>query len=179
MQPSTLPGAPPGPSTNLQTAAVAGSLARLRDLPGALLPVLHDVQEQLGFVPPAAVPTIAEALNLSVAEVHGVLSFYHDFRQAPPARTVLKVCRAEACQAVGSGELERHLRAGYGAGPGERSADGRLMVEPVYCLGNCALGPSVQLDGALHGRVDGARLDELLAAARVAKAGGCCGGGCS
>jgi formate dehydrogenase subunit gamma len=187
MQPSATNGTAESSPTTLtptQQAIVAASIARLRDLPGALLPILHDIQEQLGFVPPAAVPVVADALNLSHAEVHGVVSFYHDFRSAPPGHHVLKVCRAEACQAVGSERLEQHLQAVYGAAPGATTACGKLTVEPVYCLGNCALGPSVQWDGDVVGRVDEGALDELLASARVVaqRANGCgCGrqGGCS
>lgn len=187
MQPSAKNEADPGITATLtptQRAIVAASIARLRTLPGALLPILHDIQEQLGFVPPPAVPVVAEALNLSTAEVHGVVSFYHDFRRAPPGHHVLKVCRAEACQAVGSERLLQHLGAAYGVSPGTTTDCGKLTVEPVYCLGNCALGPSVQWDGDVVGRVDEVALDELLATARVAakRATGCgCGrqGGCS
>lgn len=179
---------PSHPASPAQLAVVDASIARLRDLPGALLPILHDIQDQLGFVPPAATERLAQALNLSLAEVHGVITFYHDFRQAPPGHHVLKLCRAEACQAVGSGALEAHLQQQHGVGMGETSADGRLTVEPVYCLGNCALGPSLLFDGELKGRVDVRRLEALLASVKAGKAaakpmgGGCgCGkqGGCS
>ncbi|MBM4059613.1 MAG: formate dehydrogenase subunit gamma [Planctomycetes bacterium] len=172
--------APASPATPTQFAIVDASIARLGDLPGALLPILHDVQDQLGFVPEAADARIAAALNLSLAEVHGVVTFYHDFRRAPPGDHVLRICRAEACQAVGGERLEQHLAA-HGLGAGATSADGRLTVEAVYCLGNCALGPSVQFDGELHGRVDERRLDQLLGAAGILPRGGCgCGrqGGC-
>jgi formate dehydrogenase subunit gamma len=156
------------PLTPTQTAVVAASLARLADQPGALLPILHDLQAQLGYVPQAALPQVAKALNLSLADVHGVVTFYHDFRSQPPGAHVLKVCRAEACQAVGGAALEAHLAARCGVACGDTSPDGKLTVEAVYCLGNCALGPSVQFDGELVARCDVARLDELLAAARVA-----------
>lgn len=155
------------PLTPTQAAILAASLARLATQPGALLPILHDVQAQLGCVPPAALPEIAKTLNLSLAEVHGVVTFYHDFRSAPPGAHVLKVCRAEACQAVGSAGLQEHLRQRCGVDCGGTTADGRLTVEAVYCLGNCALGPSVQFDGELVARCDAARLDALLAEARV------------
>jgi len=149
-------------ATAAQLAIVDGSIAALRDLPGALLPILHDIQARLGFVPPAAVERIADGLNLSHAEVHGVLTFYHDFRTAPPGRHVLKLCRAEACQAMGCERLEARLQQRLGAGMNETSADGNVTVEPVYCLGNCALSPSLLLDGELQGRVTERRLDELL-----------------
>lgn len=150
-------------ATPEQLAAVDAAISRLASLPGACLPILHAIQGELGFVPPAAIERIAKALNLSRADVHGVLTYYHDFRTAPPGRRVLKVCRAEACQAVGCDRLERHLRERHGAPLGATTADGALTVDAVYCLGNCALGPSVLLDGRLHGRVTPERLDALLA----------------
>jgi formate dehydrogenase subunit gamma len=131
--------------------------------PGPLLEVLHAVQDALGFVPDAAVPLIAERLNLSRAEVHGVRSFYHHFRTVPPGRHVLRVCRAEACQSMGGRALETDVQRRLGIGYHATTADGAVTLEPVYCLGNCACAPAVMLDGELHGRVDGERLDELLA----------------
>jgi len=162
-----------------QREIVDRAIARLRDLPGALLPILHEIQDQLGFVPPAATESLAKGLNLSQAEVHGVITFYHDFRTAPPGNHVLKLCRAEACQAMGSERLEAHLRERFGIGMNETSADGRVTLEPVYCLGNCALSPSMLLDGELHGRVSERRLDTLLdgVGAKTQAAGGD-GGGC-
>jgi formate dehydrogenase subunit gamma len=148
------------------TATVAAILARWRDVPGNLLPILHDVQKALGFVPPGAIGQIAKALNRSRAEVHGVISFYHDFRTTPPGRSVLKVCQAESCQACGSRELTAHAERTLGCKLGETSPDGAVTLEPVYCLGNCACSPAVLLDGALHGRVTPAKLDRLLAPAR-------------
>ena len=117
----------------------------------------------LGFIPADAVPGIARALHLSRAEVHGVISFYHDFRSAPAARHVLQICRAEACQAMGARALEAHARKRLGIDYGGTTADGAITLEPVYCLGNCACSPSVRLDDEIHARVDAARLDELLA----------------
>lgn len=152
--------------TPAEQAVVDDVLQRLRHLPGALLPILHAIQEQLGFVPPAALAPIADALNLSRAEVHGVVTYYHDFRQQKPGRTVLKLCRAEACQAMGCRQLEERLAKVHGAAMGQTTADGALTVEPVYCLGNCALAPSMLVDGALRGRVDAAALDRAVAAAR-------------
>ena len=162
------------PATAAQLAIVDRSIARLRDLPGALLPILHDIQQQLGFVPPAAIARIALGLNLSHADVHGVITFYHDFRSAPPGRHVVKLCRAEACQAMGCERLEARLRERLGVGMHETTADANVTVEPVYCLGNCALSPSLLLDGELQGRVTERRLDELLdgLAPKAAKGGG-------
>lgn len=155
------PGLPPA-----QRQAVQAALARLKDLPGALLPVLHAVQEALGYVPPDAVPLIAHGLNLSRAEVHGVISFYHHFRTRPVGRHVLQLCRAEACQARGAAALEAHARARLGIDFHDTTADGALTLEPAYCLGNCALSPALLLDEELHGRVDAAAFDALVDAAR-------------
>jgi formate dehydrogenase subunit gamma len=145
---------------------VDAAVAKLRSVPGALLPILHAVHDALGHLPAAAVARIADGLNLSRAEVHGVVSFYHDFRATPPGRHVLKLCRAEACQALGARALEVHARHALGIGFGETSADGAISLEPVYCLGNCACGPSLMLDGTLHGRVTPAVFDALAAQAR-------------
>ncbi len=151
----------------------AADLARLQPIldrwapvPGNLLPILHDVQAAFGHVPANLVGPIAKALGRSRAEVHGVISFYHDFRTTPPGAHILKVCQAESCQACGSRELTAHAERTLGCKLGETSADGAVTVEPVYCLGNCAASPAVLLDGALHGRVTTAKLDRLLAAAR-------------
>ncbi len=132
--------------------------------PGALLPVLHRVQERLGHVPPHYVPLIAHALNLSRAEVQGVLSFYHDFRSEPAGRHVLRICQAEACQAMGAGALSAHAQARVGAALHGTSGDRRFTLEPVYCLGNCACSPALMIDGVLHGRVSAERFDALLEA---------------
>jgi len=139
----------------------------LKHLPGALLPILHAVQEHYGFIDDAAVPVIAEALNLSRAEVHGVVTFYHDFRRAPAGSHVLKLCRAEACQSMGCEELADGLRRRHAIAFGETSTDGKLTLEAVYCLGNCALAPAAMLDGKVHGRLDGERVVALLKAAGV------------
>lgn len=152
----------PRPLTDVERA-VDDIVASRRHLAGPLLPILHAVQDQLGFIPPEALPRIAEGLNLSKADVHGVITFYHDFRTTPPGRHVLKVCRAEACQAMGSDALGAAIEARLGVGFKETTADGAVTLEPVYCLGNCACSPAVLLDGTLHGRVTPARLDALLA----------------
>lgn len=138
-------------------------IARHRDAPGPLLEVLHGVQDALGCIPADAVPLIADALNLSRAEVHGVISFYHHFRSTPPGRHVVQVCRAEACQAMNSRALETHARRRLGVDWHATTADGAVTLEPVYCLGNCACSPAVMIDGELHGRVTPERFDELFA----------------
>ena len=144
--------------------AVAEAIAQYREVPGGLLPLLHGLQARLGFIPADAVPVIAKALHLSRAEVHGVISFYHDFRSEPAGSHVLQICRAEACQAMGGRTLEAHAKASLGIDFGGTTADGAISLEAVYCLGNCACSPSVRLDDQVYARVDAARLDQLLAA---------------
>jgi formate dehydrogenase subunit gamma len=136
------------------------------DRPGATLPILHALQEVFGYVPEQAVPLVADALNLSRAEVHGVVTFYHDFRREPPGRHVLKLCRAEACQAMGSDALADRAERRLGVKLGETTPDGRVTVEAVYCLGLCACAPSAMLDGEVVGRLDAPRLDALLTEAQ-------------
>ena len=137
-------------------------------LPGAVLPILHALQEHFGYVDPAAVPLVAEALNLSRADVHGVVTFYHDFRATPPGRHVLRLCRAEACQSMGADRLAAHIKSRLGIDFHQTSADGRVTLEPVFCLGNCACSPALMLDGKLHGRVDAAAFDQLMAESETA-----------
>ena len=152
----------PDPDSAATRLARVQSIARAhRCTPGALLPLLHAVQDELGFIPEEGVAIIARELDLSRAEVHGVISFYHHFRLTPPGRHVVQVCRAESCKAMGGEALEAHARAHLGVAYHETTADGAVTLEAVYCLGNCALGPSAVLDGALHGRVTPARLAEL------------------
>ena len=136
---------------------------RHRHRDGPLLEILHEAQRTLGCVPPPAVAVIAQALNLSRAEVHGVVTFYHFFREAPPGARVLRLCRAEACQAMSGRALEEHAKQRLGIRCGETTPDGRITLEAVYCLGLCACAPSAMLDGEVHGRVTPERLDELLA----------------
>lgn len=142
---------------------IAAVLEQIHDLPGALLPVLHEIQHEFGYVPEEAVPAIARALNLSRAEVHGVISFYTHFRTAPAGEHLVQVCRAEACQAAGCRALEAHIKARLGIDFGATTADGKVTLEPVYCLGNCACGPSVQVDDQLHARMSPQSFDKLLA----------------
>lgn len=135
--------------------AIARIIESKRGLPGALLPILHEIQDALGHIPPESVPPIAKALNLSRAEVHGVISYYHHFRQTPSGRHVIRVCCAEACQVVGGEALAEHARA--------RLEGSDLTLEPVYCLGLCACGPSLQIDETtLHARVTPEKFDALI-----------------
>lgn len=141
--------------TDTQTL-VDSVLADRQTQPGALLPVLHDIQDRLGYIPPEAVPDIARALNLSRAEVHGVITYYHHFRQAPPARHVVRICRAEACQARGGDALAAHAEA--------RLKGSEVALEPVYCLGLCASGPAVQIgETRLVARLTPEKFDTLIA----------------
>lgn len=154
--PADLPAAP-APLCERVEEIVAAHAA----LEGPLLPILHAVQAEFGFVPAEAVPLIAGALNLSRAEVHGVVTFYHDFRDTPPARHVLKLCRAEACQAMGAERTAAAAQARLGVDWHGTARD--VALEPVYCLGLCACGPAAMVDGRVEGRVDAERLEALLA----------------
>ena len=131
-----------------------------------LLPALHALQAEFGYIDPQLIPEIAGALNISKAEVRGVISFYHDYRSAPAGARTLRLCRAEACQAVGCERIAAYLAAKHGLQPGNTTPDGSLTLEDVYCLGNCALGPAALLDGELIGRIDEARVDSMVAGAR-------------
>lgn len=142
---------------------ISSIVASLKDKPGALLPILHGIQDHLGYVPPETVPLIARELNLSRAEVHGVISFYHYFRETPPGKNTLYICRAESCQAMGSDELEAHAKQRLGIDYHENTADGEFSLEPVYCLGNCACSPSIMVGSEVHGRVTPERFDEIIA----------------
>ncbi len=131
---------------------------------GGLLPALHDLQAAFGFIPDEAVRMLAQVFNLSRAEVHGVVTFYHDFRREPAGRHVVKLCQAEACQAMGSRDLAAHAGAHLGVALGGTTGDGRVTLEPIYCLGLCATAPSAMIDGRVLGRVTPARLDAALEA---------------
>ena len=148
------------------TAALGAVLARWAAEPGGLLPALHDLQEQVGWIPPEAVADIATAFNLSRAEVHGVITYYHHFRSQPAGRHVVQVCRAEACQAMGADALMAHAERTLGCptngGHGSTSADGRYTLNPVYCLGLCASSPAVVIDDKLHARMTPAKFDRLV-----------------
>jgi formate dehydrogenase subunit gamma len=142
---------------------VRAIIADKQAMPGALLPILHALQEHFGYIDPEAQPLIADILNLSRAEVHGVVTFYHDFRQRPPGRHVLKLCRAESCQACGSDALATRAEARLGIALGDTTADGSVTLEPVYCLGLCSVSPAAMLDGKIVARLDENKLDALLA----------------
>lgn len=143
------------------------AIARHANQPGGLLPLLHEIQDGLGYVPPESLARIARAMNQSLAEIHGVVSFYHHFRQAKPGRHVVRVCVAEACQSMGANDLFEHACASLGVQSHGTTADGAVTLEPVYCLGNCALSPAVLVDDRqLHGRVDAQRLDGIVARCR-------------
>jgi formate dehydrogenase subunit gamma len=141
-------------------------IADLAHVKGGTLVILHALQKAFGYVPEPAVPMIASALNLSRAEVHGVFTFYHDFRREPAGRHVLKLCRAEACQAAGGDALAARAETKLGIAIGNTTADMRVTLEPIYCLGLCATAPSAMLDGRVVGRLDQARLDALVAEAQ-------------
>jgi formate dehydrogenase subunit gamma len=148
------------------TARGAEIIAEHAQLEGATLVILHALQEAFGYMPEAAIPMVASALNLSRAEVHGVFTFYHDFRNKPAGRHVLKLCRAEACQAAGGDTLAARAEARLGIALGDTTPDERVTLEPIYCLGLCATAPSAMLDGRLVGRLDEKRMDVLLAEAQ-------------
>ncbi len=133
-----------------------------KDMEGSLLPILHAVQADFGYVPPEALPIIAKDLNITRAEAHGVMSFYHDFREKPAGRHVLKLCRAEACQAMGGDRVAAHAQKALGLDWHETSADGAVTLDPIFCLGLCACGPAAMLDGKLIGRLDEARIDAII-----------------
>jgi formate dehydrogenase subunit gamma len=141
-------------------------IAEHKAIEGATLVILHALQEEFGYVPEPAIPMVAEALSLSRAEVHGVFTFYHDFRKEPAGKHVLKLCRAEACQAAGGDALAARAEAKLGIALGYTTADERVTLEPIYCLGLCATAPSAMLDGRVVGRLDEKRLDALIAEAQ-------------
>ena len=141
-------------------------IKELEHLPGALLPILHALQEEFGYIDDAAIPLIASALNISKAEVYGVIGFYHDFRRTPPGRHVLKLCRAEACQSMGCEKVIRHVEKRLGVKLGDTTPDSSLTVEQVFCLGNCALSPAAMFDGEPYGRVSSEVTDFLIDSAR-------------
>lgn len=149
-------------SSGDRATVVSRAVQKFADVPGGLLPLLHEIQEDIGFIPKESVQAIAAGMGLSRAEVHGVISFYHDFRDQPKGERTVHVCRAEACQAMGSRLLEAHVKARLGIDYGGTTADGRFTLEPVYCLGNCACSPSIRIGDDIYARVDSDRFDELL-----------------
>ena len=149
------------PTEELET--VRRIVADMKNRPGPLIEVLHAVQAALGYVPAEAVPIVAEALNLSRAEVHGVVTFYHFFRETPPGKHTVHICRAEACQSMGANALVAHAKKRLGVDFHETTRDGVFSLEQVFCLGNCALSPAAMIDGQLYGRVTPERFDQLVA----------------
>lgn len=149
-------------------ATVQSITSELKDKPGALLPILHAVQNALGYIPAESVADIASALNISRAEVHGVISFYHYFRETPPGKQTIQLCRAESCQAMGGKQLEEHVKARLGVDYHETTTDGQYSLEPVYCLGNCACSPAIQVGDTIYGRVSTSLFDEVISTGETA-----------
>lgn len=145
------------PCMDMIEAVCAAEAARA----GGLLPALHAIQDAAGFIPPESVPVIADAFNLSRAEVHGVLTFYHHFRSTPPAQHAIHICRAEACQSMGAEQLVRHAEAKLGCRMKESAGKG-FSLDPVYCLGHCAASPAIMIDDTVHARVTPERFDALV-----------------
>lgn len=150
------------PDETLHLPLIHSVLEREKDTAGALLPILHAIQDGAGYIPAVAIPEIAHALNLSLAEVQGVISFYHDFRSTPPARHILRLCRAESCQSSGAERLAAQLRKHLALDDHGTSADGQISLRPVYCLGACACSPALELDGRLYARLNPERLIALV-----------------
>jgi NADH:ubiquinone oxidoreductase 24 kD subunit len=159
---------PPGTQINVAdvSARTSAVIAEHAHLEGPLLPILHGIQDEFGFVPQESLPVIADALNMSRAEVHGVVTFYHDYRRQPAGRHVLRICQAEACQSMGSDRIAAQVKAALGIGFGETTRDGSVTLEAVYCLGLCACAPSAMLDGEVIGRVDADTVNEIMAEVR-------------
>lgn len=147
---------------NWNPTVIQEEVAALNHKPGALLPILHAIQNRVGYVPEGAVPIIADMLQQSRAEIHGVISFYHHFRTAPCGSNVVQVCRAEACQAMGGRELEAHVNKRLGVEYHATTLDNEFTLEPVYCLGNCACAPSIRVNDDIHGRMSPQKFDRLV-----------------
>lgn len=150
------------PSNPIEIIALAACVAH-GNKPSELLEILHDLQHDAGYVPESVLPTIANALNLSRAEVHGVVTFYHDFKREPAGKHIIKICRAEACQSMGTDHLCSHAEKSLKTEMGGTSADGKVTIEQVFCLGNCALSPAILVGDKLFGKVDAKRFDEIVA----------------
>ncbi|ROT96164.1 formate dehydrogenase subunit gamma [Marinobacter sp. R17] len=157
-----MPHAGPQPVQDWTPELIQQAVDAHKDMPGAMLPILHAIQDRFGYIPEAAVPIIAESLRHTRAEVHGIISFYHHFRTQPSGSHVVQVCRAEACQAVGARQLEAHVKERLGVDYHHTSRDNEFTLEPVYCLGNCACGPSIRVDDDIHGRMDADKFDRLV-----------------
>jgi formate dehydrogenase subunit gamma len=155
------------PASTQIASRTSAIIEQLKGAEGPLLPILHEIQEEFGHVPTEALPIIAEALNISRAEVHGVVTFYHDYRNHPAGRHVLKLCRAEACQSMGGDAIAAKLQQMLGIGFHETAKDGSVTLEPIYCFGLCACAPAAMLDGDVIGRLDDDILDEIVAEVRT------------
>lgn len=153
--------------TEQELIRIDAHIAQHKHMPGALLPLLHAIQDDIGWVPEASYLPISKGLALSVAEVHGVVTFYHHFRTHPAGRHVLQICRAESCQAMGAVKLEADIKAALGIDFHETTKDGAITLEPIYCLGNCACSPAVMMDDEVYGRVNADLVAQLVAEARV------------
>ena len=149
-----------------QATKIAAHIEQHKDKAGALLPLLHAIQDDVGYVPEGAYLPISKALALSVAEVHGVVTFYHHFHRHPAGKHILQVCRAESCQAMGSEKLEAHIKSTLGIDYHQTTKDGAITLEPVYCLGNCACSPAVMMDDEVYGRMNAEKVAELVKEAR-------------
>lgn len=145
-----------------QSATVRRIAEQMASMPGALLPILHEIQSALGFVPSSSAAIVADALNISRADVHGVVSFYHLYRTSPPGQKTLYICRAEACQSMGGRDLAAYAQKKLAIDFHETTADGKISLEPIFCLGNCACAPAVMVDSTVHGRVTPDRLDAII-----------------
>jgi formate dehydrogenase subunit gamma len=150
-----------------QTEDVTSIVTAMQGMPGALLPILHAVQDKLGYIPPESLPLLAQGLNLSRAEVHGVVSFYHYFRSTPAGNHTIQICRAESCQAMGARALESYAKQTLNVDFQQTTADGDITLEPVYCLGNCACSPAIRIGNEVHGHVNREKFDQLVAALRT------------
>lgn len=155
------------PSNHSET--ILRIVGELQDRPGPLIEVLHAIQAAVGYVPEEAVPLVARGLNLSRADVHGVVTFYHYFRRTPPGRHVVSLCRAEACQSMGADALAEHAKRSLGVDFHETTDDGKFSLEPIYCLGNCACSPAAMVDGRLYGRLTPQSFDAMIAAQDLKK----------
>lgn len=164
---SEIPGGASNDAADPVSARIGEIAAARSGEPGPLLEILHDVQHEFGWLPESTVLVLAHALNLSRAEVHGVISFYSDLRTSPPAEFEVAICRGEACQAVGAEALAAHASQRLGVAMGEQTDDGAVQLEQIFCFGNCALGPTASVAGRLHGRVTPERLDALISDAQA------------
>jgi len=163
----TLPTHQNSASSPAFSAKLQELIEQYQAMPGALLPLLHAIQDSIGYVPESSYQQIAKTLSLSVAEVHGVVTFYHHFRTSPAGRHIVQICRAESCQAMGSEALEAHAKKCLNLDYHQTTADSAITLEPVYCLGNCALSPAVMIDDEVHGKVSPQDLEALIAEARA------------